>query len=91
MMTAQNDILVLTDLLDNGPETVSALAQRVGMSERGVRYSAVRLLSHRMIAVVGYTSTPPGTKASHRARIFGVGPRVRSWAERNIKSKDDDE
>jgi hypothetical protein len=90
-MPLQNDLIVLSDLLDSGPATVGELSRRVGMSERGVNYAAVRLLSQRMVAVVGYTDTKPGSHASHRARIFDVGPRVRLWAVRNIKPKQDDE
>jgi hypothetical protein len=91
-MALQSDVAILCDLLDAGPATAAELARRSGLSERGINYAMVRLLSARVVAVVGYTDTPPGAKASHRARIFDVGPRVRSWAVLTIKpTADDDE
>lgn len=84
-MPMQNDLIVLASLLKEGPATSEQLARRIGLSERGMNYAAVRLLSQRMVAVVGYTGTRPGSRASHRARIFGAGPAIQEWAAANIK------
>lgn len=88
---ASTDLRLLAEILENGPVTRRILCTRLDRSSSAVWQAVQRLLDARLIEVVASGARKPGQHGGSTQRIYGPGKHIRSWAERNIKPKDDDE
>jgi len=90
-MDLQTDWRILNALLDHGPSTTTQLLTSANVKQAAAHKAIQRMAAMGVVCLNGRGPRKPGSINGSTPYVVDVGPRIRLWALRTIKPKQDDE